>query len=422
MKKRKLHYAWIILLGVILIRGFASGGINMTSGLFLEPVSEDIGVGIGTISLYLSIMSVVTVIFLPIAGKIINKYDIRIISIIGAFLQALSFVAFGFLKSVFGWYILAIPQAIGAIFIATLMGPILINRWFVKNKGLIMGIQMAFVGLFGAVLEPVTAKLISRNGWRYAYFIIGSITFVVVVIASILFIRNRPSDKKLSALGEGERTEAKKQVSDDVVHIPESIVLKSASFYLLLFFMIAITGVGVFNQHIPTYGELLGFSINQTGEALSSSSIGTAIGSVAIGFISDRIGSLKTCYIMIGAGLAAVVAFLFGGSGIVIFFIASFLHGFASAGIMVLAPILTLSFYGNKDYEKIFSKISMGAPIASILLIPFYGFIYDYTHSYFLVLLIIAFLLIFSTISISLGWKKRCTLMDAQQGEKNDIK
>ncbi len=418
MKKGKLHYAWIILLGVILIRGFASGGINMTSGLFLEPVSQEIGVGIGTISLYLSIMSVVTVIFLPVAGKLINKYDIRIISIIGACLQALSFVAFGLLKSVFGWYILAIPQAIGAIIIATLLGPILINRWFVKNKGLIMGIQMAFVGLFGAVLEPVTAKLISRNGWRYAYFIIGSITFVVVVIASILFIRNRPSDKNLSAFGAGDRTKTKKQVSDDV-NIPESIVLKSASFYLLLFFMIAITGVGVFNQHIPTYGELLGLSIDQTGEALSFSSIGTAIGSVAIGFISDRIGSLKTCYIMIGTGIAAVVGFLFGGSGIVIFFIASFLHGFASAGIMVLAPILTLSFYGNKEYEKIFSKISMGAPIASILLIPFYGFIYDYTHSYFLVLLIIAFLLVFSTISISMGWKKRCALMDVQQGKEN---
>ena len=114
MEKRKIHYAWFILLGVILIRGFAGGGINMTSGLFLSPVSQEIGVGIGTLSIYLSITSVVMVLWLPFAGKLINKYDIRIIAIVGAVLQALSFIAFGFMHTVYGWYLLSIPYAMGA--------------------------------------------------------------------------------------------------------------------------------------------------------------------------------------------------------------------------------------------------------------------------------------------------------------------
>ena len=58
-----------MLLGIILIRGFAGGGINMTSGLFLLPVSQEIGVGVGSLSLYLSISSVVLVVSLPLAGK-----------------------------------------------------------------------------------------------------------------------------------------------------------------------------------------------------------------------------------------------------------------------------------------------------------------------------------------------------------------
>ena len=76
MGKGKLHYAWFILLAVILIRGFAGGGINMTSGLFLSPVSQDIGVGIGTLSIYISIISVVMVIWLPIAGKAVYKRQV----------------------------------------------------------------------------------------------------------------------------------------------------------------------------------------------------------------------------------------------------------------------------------------------------------------------------------------------------------
>ena len=73
MKNKKPHYAWIILLGVILIRGFAGGGINSVSGLFLYPVSRDIGVGIGTLSIYLSITSIVMVLWLPLAGRLINR-------------------------------------------------------------------------------------------------------------------------------------------------------------------------------------------------------------------------------------------------------------------------------------------------------------------------------------------------------------
>ena len=111
--KSKLHYAWLILLGVILIRGFAGGGINMTSSLFLSPVSSDLGIGIGNLSIYYSITSIVMVFWLPTAGKLINKYDIRLIAIAGGAFQSLSFLSFGFLSKVYGWYLLAILYAMG---------------------------------------------------------------------------------------------------------------------------------------------------------------------------------------------------------------------------------------------------------------------------------------------------------------------
>lgn len=91
--------------GVILIRGFAGGGINSVSGLFLYPVSRgSIGVGIGTLSIYLSITSIVMVLWLPLAGRLINRYDVRLVATAGAVLRALSFMSFGLMNSVYGWY------------------------------------------------------------------------------------------------------------------------------------------------------------------------------------------------------------------------------------------------------------------------------------------------------------------------------
>lgn len=411
MRNNKLHYAWIILLGVILIRGFAGGGINLTSGLFLSPVSNDIGVGIGTLSLYLSITSIVTVLWLPVAGKLVNKYDIRIIAVVGAILQALSFVALGFMNSVYGWYVLAIPFAMGSTLLVSLLGPILINRWFSKNQGLIMGMHMAFVGLFGAVLQPITSSIISNKGWRAGYYIIGGVTFIIVIVTSLLLLRNKPEDKDLSAFGANSPSEKKVESNrvENTVDISEKIAIRSASFYLLVLFMVAITGVGVFMQHIPTYGSLLGYSVKQTGNALAYASIGTAIGSIAIGIISDKIGSIKTCYIMIGIGILSILGFFLSSYNFLLFGLSTFLHGLVSSSIMVLSPILTIKFYGQKDYEKIFAKVSMGAPIASVLLIPIYGFVYDVTKSYLIVLIGMICLLIIAALSITIGWKKRCS-------------
>ncbi len=411
MGKKKLHYAWIILLSVILIRGFAGGGINMTSGLFLSPVSQDIGVGIGSLSIYLSITSFVMVLWFPIAGKLINKYDVRLMAVAGAVFQALSFAAFGLMDSVFGWYLLAIPHAMGAAVLVNLLGPIMINRWFSRNAGTMMGILMAFVGLFGAVLQPLTSNIIADDGWRTAYIFVGGVTFAVVVLTALLLMKNRPEDLGLAPFGAetAGREKRRTNTEDDGIEIAEKDAVRSASFYLLILFMIAITGTGIFTQHIPTYGALLGYRLQDVGNALAFASVGNALGSVVIGMISDRIGSLRTCYGMIGLGILAVTGFFFSGSSFLIFSLSTFLHGLVSAGIMVLAPILTLKFYGRRDYEKIFAKVSMGAPIASIILIPAYGFVYDFMNDYSLVLFGMLGLFIAALFCIAAGWRRRCT-------------
>ena len=410
MKKDRLHFAWFVLLGVILIRGFAGGGLNTVSALFLPPVAAELGVGIGSLAIYLSITSVVMVFWLPIAGRIINKYDIRAVVLAGALLQAVSFAAFGRMNSVYGWYLLAVPYSMGATILANLLGPILINRWFAKNTGLMLGIQMAFVGLFGAVFQPVTSGLIARRGWRASYFILGIAVLAAVLIPGLLLLRDRPGDKGLAPYGQEEGPRAARARPGGQLNVGQAAALRSLSFYLLLLFMIAITGVAVFSQHIPSYGGLLGYSLERTGTALALASVGSAIGSIAIGMVSDRIGALKTCYGMLGVGLVAILGFLLAGRGFALFALSTFLHGLTSSGIMVLAPILTLKFYGQQDYEKIYAKVSMGAPLASILLIPAYGFIYDHMGSYVPVLLGMLLLLLLALFSIAVGWKKRCTI------------
>ena len=410
MKTKKFHYAWFVLIGVILIRGFAGGGINTVSGLFLSPVSKEIGVGIGQLSIYLSISSVVMLIWLPIAGKLLNRYDARWLSIIGVILQAGSFIGFGFMNSVLGWYILAVPIVMGGSILTNLLGPVLINRWFAKNNGLMIGILMGFVGLFAAFLQPLTTFFISSNGWRFAYIALGSITFIVVSLSVLFFIKNYPKDINLNPYGYNEVTSNNNDVKLEGIDI--SIASKSSSFFLLILFIVALTGFGVFVQHITTYGLQLNYPLESIGIALSLSAIGTSIGAIAIGIFTDKVGVLQTSIGVVVIGTTSVILFIISDKSFVIFSLAAFLHGLANSSIGVLSPILALKFYGKKDYEKIYSSVMVGAPLASIILIPAYGFIYDLFDGYYFVLIFLLFLMLVSILSIIFAWKSRCKLMN----------
>lgn len=397
MKNEKRNWLpWLVLVGTIIVRGFATG-LNTVSSLFLAPVSKELGTGIGTLSIYYSIISVVQIIWFSYAGRLFNKYDVRWVSAAAVCLQTIAYAALGFMRHVTGWYVLAIPLAMGAGVLVNLLGPILVNRWFDKNTGTILGIQATFVGLFGAVLQPVTSNMIEVKGWRETYFSLGLSALCVMLLAAF-FIRNRPAeiltDKNIPSKKKDARGNSK-------------TATHSAAFYALIIFLFAVTGVAVFVQHIPTYGTLLGYSMASIGMVLSFASIGNAIGSFFIGFLSDRIGGLRTCYLIIGIWLAAVVGFLFGGSHFMIFMAAAFLNGLVTPSVMVTAPILTEIFFGKSNYEKIYAKVSTGVPLASIFLIPIYGFIYDMTGNYLIVLFILIILLLLAGASIAYGWKHK---------------
>lgn len=77
MKNEKRNWLpWLVLVGTIIVRGFATG-LNTVSSLFLALVSKELGTEIGTLSIYYSIISVVQIIWFSYAGRLLNKYDVR---------------------------------------------------------------------------------------------------------------------------------------------------------------------------------------------------------------------------------------------------------------------------------------------------------------------------------------------------------
>ena len=405
--KGKIHYAWFILVGLCVIVGLGRGGLNNSASLFLTPVTEDLGIGMGALTLYFSVASTVTMLGLPIAGKIIAKYDIRLVLIVATISQAGAFAMFGFMNSVWGWYIFAMPLSFGALFITQMSGPVLINQWFKKGSGLAIGVMMASSGALGALIQPVVGKLIVNQGWRSAYTIVGLVVMAVTIILTLLIIR-KPEDKNMLPYGDDSKINMTGgKAVGEMPGVTLADAKKSSGLYALIMFFFLITSFSSFALHIPSYAISLGYDIAFSSGLMSTYLGGSVIGSLFFGFLSDKFGAKNTALFAMITGIVALVTLIFLASSTPILIVGVGLFGISAASTGTLGPVLTSSLFGAKEYGQIFSNVSLGLAVAGIVALPMYGYILEFTGSYTIALYAMLLMLAVAIVSIIVAFKSK---------------
>ncbi len=413
--KSKIHYAWWILVGLCLMVGLGKGALNNTAGLFITPVAKDLGIGIGNLTLYLSISSIVTLIFLPIGGKMMAKYDIKALLIGAIILQAGAFAAFGFMKAVWGWYLFSIPLAVGGVFITVIAGPVLINQWFKKSNGLALGIMGAAAGALGAISQPAIGNLIATRGWSQTYIIVGVTVLIIVIPVILLLIRKSPKDKGLQPYGAAADGETAADMNDKGIAV--AVAKKSGAFYALTLFFFLITAIASFSIHIPTFLANKGYSVEFSGTVMGIYMIGVLLGALILGVLSDKIGSKNTSLLAMMLGILSIFMLLFFSESATLITIAAGILGFMASSIGTLAPTLASTLFGSKDYSQIYAMASLGLAVASIIALPAYGYVYDFTGTYTMVLWIIVAMFVINIVAILYAFKSKKQLID--QGHWN---
>ncbi|MEC5301546.1 MULTISPECIES: MFS transporter [Staphylococcus] len=407
MHKERLHFAWLILIGLCVSVGLGKAALNNSAGLFLSPVSQDLNVGVGSLTIYLSVSSIVTLLFLPFGGKLLSKYSARLVLFFAIVFQAGAFALFGLMNSIWGWYLLAIPLAIGGVFITVIGGPVLIERWFSKGKGLALGILSAIGGLLGVFAQPIIGALISQFGWRNAYFITGLGVLIIVAPIILLLIRNSPKDKNTKAYGDTSTDIDPHKQIQNIEGISYTTAKKTPAFFLLVLFFFIITAISSFTMHVPTYLVNHGQKVSIAGAMMSALMVGVFVGSLVFGYLTDKIGAKKVGLLAMILGLIATILLIAMPDFIVVVAVALFLFGVFTSSIGTIAPAMASSLFGSKDYSQIYSTSSIGLALASIVALPAYGFIYDISGSYTAGLIIIILLFVVNIIAIILAFKNK---------------
>lgn len=403
MPDHRSHHAWRILISCCALQAAVVGMFAGTLGLFLYPISRSLYTGLGTLALYITIMNVVKTFLYPFCGKLFSRYNIRAvlsISILGIVLTMITMSQF---THVIHFYIAGFFLGIFIPIPMFLAVPVLINNWFKKRVGFLMGLAMSFTGIGAAVSNALGGVAISAYGWRSTYIVLAAAIALLTLPFTLFVIRLRPSEVGLKAYGEEDGEKLSPHAGEsELPGVPYAAASRSFSFFMVLAFGILMGLVAAMQTNIPAYAGSIGLDTIAGGSAVAVISVGILIGKLSLGFLNDRLGSTRSIGLTVMLGMAGMILLLLSGTmNTTLFMTGSLFYGIAIALVTLQPPLLVRELFGSKDYTSIFSLVLMGFTLSSAISVPLYGFIYDLTGTYALALKLV---LLFYLISFVVGW------------------
>jgi predicted MFS family arabinose efflux permease len=352
-----------------------AGAVNILAfGVFLKPITQDLGVTRGDIGRVQGLTTWLSVVATPILGVLLDKYGSRRVLIVGAPLFALvtalqalmtpSFIVMFVLFALKGTFSAGIsPSTIGFS----------VAQWFDRRRGLALGVAMSGVGLGTAFWPRVIQWMIDQSNWRTAFVGMGCLMLLLSFVPVLIFMRS-PSDEEKASHDDIPRGEK------------PGVTFREATrdwryWSLGLALIVGITGInGVLTQVVAILTDR-GVSPQEASLVLGASGVASICGRLASGWLADRIFAP---YVISAFYLACVAGTSLIGMGLPepAPFIGVLMVAAALGCEIDLQTFLVSRYFGIKHLGKI-GGLLFGAIAGATGLGGFIsGEIFDHYHSY----------------------------------------
>jgi MFS family permease len=382
LRKQKI-YPWLIVIGCCFMQMAGIGTFVDACGVFYRPAAEGLGISVGDYSLYLTFLFVGTIPSALLVGKLIHRFDVRLLIGVNVIICALTLAFMGYYPFMWCRYIAGFIFGFSGGFFFMIMTPILINNWFVRRKGLAMGIAMASSGVGAAMLSPLITILVAYIGWQLAYVCVGIFVMIMILPWNFLVFRLEPNDKGLKPFGwklEDNKSLAHKKESLKP-GIPSRFAVRTISYICACAFVGCIAIFAGYNSHLNAFGQTLGYSALVSSTLLTAVSIGSILEKFIMGLLYDYIGIYKVIWInclLLAAGLFILAT----QKELWLLYIGAGLFGTQNSLVAVQTPLLIRELFGDRDYSRLYAYTRVGVGALGLLGPIMIATIYNGTGSY----------------------------------------
>jgi MFS family permease len=297
-KPRRLpHRAWAVA-AVTFLAMIAAAAFRSSTGVLIEPVEAEFGWTrtwtSGAVSLNLLLFGLTA----PFAAALMERFGVRRVASL-----ALATVAAGTALTLLmtqEWQLLllwGVVIGLGTGSIALVLGAIVAGRWFEERRGLVMGVFSAGSATGQLIVLPPVAYLALHAGWRWAAAVTSLLALALVPLVYAV-LRDRPSDVGLAPYG------AAVPVADPpVMDVPPPAAARTGAigvlrdvagvpaFWVLAgtFFVCGWSTNGLIQTHLVPAAHDHGMAATTAASLLALVGVFDMIGTVASGWLSDRV-------------------------------------------------------------------------------------------------------------------------------------
>ena len=365
-----LRQRWLVIMlaGATLVS--ATLGIRQVFGLFLQPISLELGTGFQLFSLAIAVQNLVWGLSSPLFGAAADRYGPWRVAAIGALLYGGGLFLMSSYVTEAGIFIgqILIGLGLGSAGISIAIGAVA-RAAPPEKRSIAMGLVTSF-GSFGQfALVPVTQILMVTGGWQFALLMLS------VIMASMV------------AVAMGLRTPAGSAHPIEGPDLTIGAALQqavSSRDYILLtvgFFVCGLQLVFI-TTHLPTYLHDAGLSPDISSWALALIGLFNIIGAFVCGWLGGVVSkkkSLATVYLLRGITIAAFIlipptpvsALLFGAC-----------MGLLWLGTIPLTSGLIVVFFGPRYLSMLYGLVFLSHQIGSFVGAWLGGIWYDWVGNY----------------------------------------
>ena len=171
----RVFYGWWVALTAALGLFLNTATIVVFSfGLFAKAIGQEFHGGRAKISLAFTIHNLTSALFIPLAGRLVDRYGPRRVLLPFTALLGLILVSSRLLSQAI-WQLYVFYFALGVVSGGAGAMPYtdVVSHWFDRHRGLALSVMMLGMGLGAIVIPSVAQRLVATLGWRLAYTVFG---------------------------------------------------------------------------------------------------------------------------------------------------------------------------------------------------------------------------------------------------------
>jgi len=378
MSKKRIFYGWYVVVMGCLVLAMTMGITSNSFGQFIKPICADMGFTRQEMSMNQTIMSLVSLGFALIWGRLSKKIRLHRWMCVCAVLQPVIFFCFSFAQNAATFYLLSFLMGLAYNFISMMIFTTIAGNWFVKNRGVAIGITSMGSGVGGMIMNPVISSLMVSAGWRGTYQILSAAMALVIIPGIWFIVREKPADKGLLPYG----LEEEKGPALQKEGIPYGKVVRMPAFWCLAVITVLMVIVtSSFSQTLSPHLSDSGYTVAFAAVMASVSMGALAVGKVILGRLFDQLGVRTATAIACCCTLAGTLGMVFCTAKVSL---AALILGvgLGCSFAAICVPIIIRTLFGNLDFDSIYGKLFAATGIGSAITPVISGRVYDLTGSY----------------------------------------